>query len=259
MSFGAHIPNRFESMHLAMSCEHRETSSFCSNFLLAGLHSWSCSPCAQESVGPPGSGSGRFRVRSQNAMTTSGRPTSTPTHLTGSDPVSRTSGTRPCARLHQEIAPAPTARTRWDNRWHAGRRCEGSPPIAAAAGLPFEAGRAVFGGATERTGPFTDEATRRGGEGARRDLRAEVRYASARGRRNRVPDRARRFPLPVAIAMVRAAGAMDISPGYGEFDTQGKLRSARSSRVLSCHANSSARGRDAHRYEPPTSRVTPSL
>ena len=129
-------------------------------------------------------------------------PTSTPAR------GSPTSATR---RAPAAIArsPRPIAATRWAGRSPPSTPTPPGPPIGAAAGLPFES-KGVRYTVERRDGRTIHKARRQASDGSR------VRRGRGRGplrprlgdARHRLPDRARRLPLPVADRLVRAAGAL---------------------------------------------------
>jgi Flp pilus assembly protein TadD len=146
-------------------------------------------------------------------------------------------GDEACARCHQEIARAyrshPMGRSLTPLEGDAQR-----PPIGAPAGLPFEA-KGVQYFVEQRDGRVFHKMTRRDAEGkVLAEIEGEVRYALGSGTRG-IAFLIERdgFLFQSPVAWFGQQRRWDISPGYGEFDTQSSFERPIQPECLSCHAN----------------------
>ena len=142
-----------------------------------------------------------------------------------------------CARCHREIAEV--------YRGHPMGRAlapvhvdDASPPIGAAAGLPFES-QGVRYTVERRDGRLFHKASRRRSDGrAFAEVEAEVRYALGSGTRGITYLIERDgFLFQSPIAWFAQQGHWDISPGYGEFVTRPNFERPIPPECLACHAN----------------------
>jgi predicted CXXCH cytochrome family protein len=128
-----------------------------------------------------------------------------------------------------------------------------SPPIGAAAGLPFES-QGVQYTIERRDGRIFHKASRQGPDGsAYADVEAEVRYALGSGTRGIAYLIERDgFLFQSPIAWFAQEQRWDISPGYGEFITQPNFERPIHRDCLACHANQFRPvGGTLNRYESP--------
>jgi predicted CXXCH cytochrome family protein len=127
------------------------------------------------------------------------------------------------------------------------------PPIGAVTGLPFEA-KGVQYSVEQRHGRVFHKMTRRTAEGkVLAEMEGEVQYALGSGTRG-IAFLIERdgFLFQSPIAWFAQQGRWDISPGYGEFDTQANFERPIQPECLSCHANQFRPvAGTLNRYEPP--------
>jgi Flp pilus assembly protein TadD len=127
------------------------------------------------------------------------------------------------------------------------------PPIGAAAGLPFDAKGVQFS-VEQKDWRVFHKMTRRDSNGnVLAETEGEVRYALGSGRRGIAYLIERDgFLFQSPIAWFAQQGRWDVSPGYGEFDTQPNFERPIQPECLSCHTNQFRPvAGTLNRYEPP--------
>jgi predicted CXXCH cytochrome family protein len=157
-----------------------------------------------------------------------------------------------CARCHEEIARAYRLHPMGRSLAPVGRTGT-SPPITAAAGLPFESQNVQYT-VERRDGRTYHKATRRDGLGTvLAEIEAEVRFALGSGTRGTAYLIERDgFLIQSPIMWFAQKARWDISPGYGEPSPRPNFERVIEPECLFCHTNQlHPVAESLNRYEPP--------